>query len=239
MITAIAFDLDHTLYDRDAAWRNLVSSFVSVFADVIPGGLTEQEILRSLMETDYRATYQETNWEGMYSYLIDAHVLSEETGYERFIRFIYDYFPDAAAPYADTYEVLEWCRREGLHPSLITNGHPDLQNRKLKALSLEDAFEECIICDLKDSAKCKPDPGAFLELAERLGIPSCEILYVGDNPLNDIEGARNAGMRTAWLNVMDNWNDRYAPADYEISKLSDLREIIAKENQTKERRSLS
>ena len=237
MIKAISFDLDHTLYDRDATWEALVPSFTAVFKDVLSESMNVPDILQSLRDTDYRATYRETNWEGMYRYLVEDGTISERTGYERFIRYIYDYFPDATVAYDDTYEVLEWCGREGLHPSLITNGHPDLQIRKLNALSLANVFEEIIICDLAESDKCKPDKGAFLQLAEKLAVCPHEILYVGDNPLNDIEGARNAGMRTAWLNVMHNWNNRYAPADYEINKLRDLCDIIAEENQFKERRS--
>lgn len=45
----------------------------------------------------------------------------------------------------------------------------------------------------------KPRPGPFLALAERMGLAPEEILYVGNNPRYDVEGAKGVGMKTALL----------------------------------------
>ena len=39
MIKAIAFDFDHTLYDRDATYENLVDDFMAYFADELQEGM--------------------------------------------------------------------------------------------------------------------------------------------------------------------------------------------------------
>ena len=46
----------------------------------------------------------------------------------------------------------------------------------------------------------KPDARIFAALAEMAGVSPEEVLHVGDDPLADVVGARQAGMQTAWLN---------------------------------------
>ncbi|MEV0282173.1 HAD hydrolase-like protein [Streptomyces sp. NPDC050610] len=40
---------------------------------------------------------------------------------------------------------------------------------------------------------------------------------VGDNPVNDIDGGRAAGLRTVWINRGDGWPDGLAGPDHEVS----------------------
>jgi len=225
-IQAVSFDLDHTLYDRNATWEVLCPAFRRTFASCISAGLTAKELCTMLQAADYKATYEETSWYGMYRELVERNILNGSTGFTAFNNFIYASFPDAIVPYDDTYEVLIWCREQGLRPSVITNGHPGLQERKLEAMHLLPYLDVCIICNLDSGVGCKPAPDAFLELSQKLALPPEKILYVGDNPYNDIFGAKGVGMKTAWLNVMKNWRDDIAPADYEISSLSALCKIL-------------
>lgn len=46
----------------------------------------------------------------------------------------------------------------------------------------------------------KPDPRFFREIARRLGAPPGALMHVGDDPERDVEAARRAGLRTAWVN---------------------------------------
>jgi putative hydrolase of the HAD superfamily len=46
----------------------------------------------------------------------------------------------------------------------------------------------------------KPRPEAFEALAGALGLAPHELLYVGDDPVVDVGGARDAGLRSAWMN---------------------------------------
>jgi 2-haloalkanoic acid dehalogenase type II len=45
----------------------------------------------------------------------------------------------------------------------------------------------------------KPDPRIFIEACRRLGCEPAEVLHVGDDLVLDVEGARAAGMQTAWV----------------------------------------
>jgi putative hydrolase of the HAD superfamily len=75
----------------------------------------------------------------------------------------------------------------------LTNGNADLQRVGIHA---HFAHHICA----RDSGVAKPDPRIFLAAAERLGVLPEQILHVGDDPAMDMAGARDAGLRTAWIN---------------------------------------
>lgn len=225
-IKAISFDLDHTLYDRNATWDALLPAFKRIFFSELSQNLGTETLCSTLKQADYRATYEETSWRGMYQDLVTQGVISGKSGFPFFNSFIYEFFPAAIVPYEDTYQVLTWCKQKGLRPSVITNGHPGLQERKMAAMKLGPYLETQCICNLDSGVGCKPSPEPFWKISNYLQLPPEEILYVGDNPRNDIMGAKQIGMQTAWLNVMQNWDPQYEPADFEISSLSELIPII-------------
>lgn len=94
--------------------------------------------------------------------------------------------------YADSLDAL---RRIAQHVPLasLTNGNADLQRIGIRA------HFACHIC-ARDTGFAKPDPRIFLAAATQLGVAPENILHVGDDPLLDIVGARDAGLRTAWIN---------------------------------------
>lgn len=74
----------------------------------------------------------------------------------------------------------------------------------------------------------KPSVYTFGTLAEKLGLKSEEILYVGNNIKADIIGARNAGMKTAYL--MPFWRRLFGlklrHADISFKNYRQLQEIV-------------
>ena len=50
-------------------------------------------------------------------------------------------------------------------------------------------------------------------MREKLGFSADEIVYVGDNPVNDIKGARSAGWHTIWMNSTGYWDEKEKRAD--------------------------
>ena len=73
----------------------------------------------------------------------------------------------------------------------------------------------------------KPLPGPFLLVLDALGLPAEACLYVGDTQLDDVYGAKNAGMRCAWLNRRGASLDPALPSpDYELNDLNGLLDIL-------------
>ena len=71
----------------------------------------------------------------------------------------------------------------------------------------------------------KPHPSIFKLGASRLQLDEREILYVGDDPLNDVAGAKQVGMQTAWVNRDDEKLPDGIQPDFEVRALTDLLEI--------------
>jgi putative hydrolase of the HAD superfamily len=94
--------------------------------------------------------------------------------------------------YPDALPALERLRA-ALPVASLTNGNADLQRI---GLHLHFAHHICA----RDVGVAKPDARIFLAAAERLGVAPENILHVGDDPEMDIAGARDAGLRTAWIN---------------------------------------
>ncbi|KJC64312.1 HAD family hydrolase [Agreia bicolorata] len=63
---------------------------------------------------------------------------------------------------------------------------------KLRFTGLLEVFDH--ICISERIGVQKPDGAAFRMLAASLGVEPGECLFVGDNPLHDIDGARAVGM---------------------------------------------
>jgi putative hydrolase of the HAD superfamily len=72
----------------------------------------------------------------------------------------------------------------------------------------------------------KPDAKIFLAAAEALGVEPGDILHVGDDPLLDVVGARDAGLKTVWLNRTGaTWSHGPAP-DFEFPDMTHLADWI-------------
>jgi putative hydrolase of the HAD superfamily len=75
----------------------------------------------------------------------------------------------------------------------LTNGNADLDR-----IGIRQHFAHHV--SARDMGVAKPDARIFEAAAERLGLRPEEILHVGDDPELDVVGARDAGLRTAWIN---------------------------------------
>lgn len=67
----------------------------------------------------------------------------------------------------------------------------------LSDLQLDGYFER--VFTSTELGLAKPDAAAFLRVAEQMGVAPADLLHVGDSLRDDVEGARGAGCRAAWL----------------------------------------
>jgi 2-haloalkanoic acid dehalogenase type II len=73
----------------------------------------------------------------------------------------------------------------------------------------------------------KPHPLVFQRAVEQMGVRPHEVLHVGDSEVDDVKGAKAAGLRVAWVNR--NGRPRRAdvpPPDFEIHDLTELLSIL-------------
>ena len=120
--------------------------------------------------------------------------------------------------YGDAFFVLSTLRKRGYNLGLISNTHW----RYLKTFrkEVEKIFD--VITLSYEHGYAKPHPSIFLTTLEKLQVNPNRCLHVGDDPIADIEGAKNVGMKTAFIKR----GDFKVDADINISKLTQLLEIL-------------
>ncbi len=77
----------------------------------------------------------------------------------------------------------------------------------------------------------KPHVSIFRHLSANMGLEPEQILYVGDSPLADVTGAKNAGLKTAWVNRKrttdwDAGGRKLLKPDYEMPTLDGLIDVL-------------
>lgn len=102
---------------------------------------------------------------------------------------------------------------------LLSNGntHPE-------RCGLEDMFQFVIFAQAYGVEK--PDSKLFQIAVEKAGCSKQELLHVGDSLQDDIRGAKNADIKSVWLNRKGIENDCDLEIDYEISSLIELLDIL-------------
>ena len=79
----------------------------------------------------------------------------------------------------------------------------------------------------EDVGAYKPDRRVFQRALERLGLEPHEVLHVGDSDVDDVRGARMAGLRVAWVNRAGRRRrPGVPPPDFEITDLTGLLPIL-------------
>jgi len=121
-------------------------------------------------------------------------------------------------------EVVQYARKK-YKTGLITNGKTSIQYGKIDRLGLRHDFDLIIV---SEEAGCKkPDPEIFEMALEKLGLRAEQCVYIGDHPVNDIEGASRIGMKTIWMKANQPWKDGLTATPlYSIDRLSSLLELI-------------
>ncbi|WP_227871937.1 HAD family hydrolase [Paenibacillus albus] len=108
---------------------------------------------------------------------------------------------------------------------MITNGRTLIQQGKIDRLGIRELFDFIIVSE--EAGVKKPNPQIFELAASKLGLRTAECLYIGDHPVNDIEGASKAGMATIWMKVNQPWRDELeAKPLHTISQLNELLRLI-------------
>lgn len=216
---AALFDLDNTLYDREAAFGRWADAFLR---DTLR--LTDAEEVRRV-----RALIHEMDADGygskaaiferlhsLYPALPGSPARSVDVFFEEFIGHI--------TPEPETETLLDALQGANLPFGVITNGSAR-QWRKIENLGLARRTD-CLFVSETFGGK-KPDRAIFEAAAAHLGVSPSETLFVGDNPAVDVLGAQAAGMRAAWLHRGHPWPEELAGTpDFVVGSLGELTDIL-------------
>jgi putative hydrolase of the HAD superfamily len=106
-----------------------------------------------------------------------------------------------------------------MHLVVVTNGTEEHQRTKLDASGLTGLFDAIVTSGAVGASK--PDPAIFRAALEAVGCDPADAAMVGDNPLRDIAGAQQAGLRGIWID-RNGGDARGVVPDARIRELGEL-----------------
>lgn len=196
-IKAVLFDLDDTLWPLVPTLVKAEAVLYDWLAEHLPG-VTQRfsnEELRALrMELlPSKAEYQFNVWALRHAALTHAcHLTSENKALVDQAMAVFSEARNAVTLYDDVVPGLASLSQR--YPiASISNGFADLA-----AIGIAGHFQTSIAAHQFGSAK--PHPEIFLAACDALSIAPHEAVYVGDDPVLDIQGAQNAGLQAVWMN---------------------------------------
>lgn len=215
---AILFDLDDTLLDR----RGSVERYLA--------GHTTRASLSAELATAYQARFWTLDDNG---YRARADLFAQlgaefpMVGSAEALLADFNEHGFAACAWIDGAEAtLTWCRTTGLRTAVVTNGPSGMQRAKLRALGLSDRVDTILVSE--EEGVSKPSSEIFHRAAERLGVRPQQCVFVGDNPIADVDGARRAGMLDVWVQRTLPWPSDLAAATHAITSLASLPDVLAR-----------
>ena len=198
-IKAVLWDLDDTLYSRKAAAEKV---FHGMFRELLYPSRDEEYISRAVSYMMKCVRPNSMVSEEAFSELLKKYEPELPFSRPDCLDYYYAHMPDFAVPYPTHIKIIKGLRSLGIKNAIVTNIYPErvaAQRAKIKALGIEDLFEEIIISG--EVGIRKPDRGIYDLAASRLGVKNSECIFVGDDPGSDIKGAIGADMEAVWLDV--------------------------------------
>lgn len=124
--------------------------------------------------------------------------------------------------YPDAVETLRRCTEMGFTNCVLSNNYPELPDA-IRRFGLGEFFEAYFVSG--GIGYDKPRTEIYRYALQEMGNPDTAYM-IGDNPVADIKGAKQAGLRTVWVHPTDH-PDGLANADHICRELADIPAVLA------------
>ena len=194
-VAGILFDLDNTLFDREAAFDTWARRFIA--SHQWQGDANADDLLAWAKESDAdgygskRAVYKKLLQQS-------AEPKADQPDPEEF----YESFLDGISLSDDVVKMLDAIIVKNLPVGIVTNGGK-WQWEKIQRLNVRNWTNAIVVSNT--FGQNKPAAPIFEHASVLLGLTPKNILFVGDNPECDIAGASRVGMQTLWISRGHQW----------------------------------
>jgi putative hydrolase of the HAD superfamily len=215
MIKAVFFDLDGTLFDRDATIAAIVAWQVRAFSSVIPSARTAEfcskvATLDNHGQRDKRDVFATIGAElGLAPSVVEQLIATFSAEYPRHCRADDDVIDTLAA-----------LRDRGTPLGIVTNGASAVQDAAIDAIGVRSFMDVILVSEAEGIRK--PHAEIFHRAAARIGVRPGECCFVGDNPAVDVAGAQAAGFFGVWKRTPYWSPDGHVPTIDRVSEILSL-----------------
>jgi len=225
LIKAVVFDLDNTLVDFMKMKRRSIEEAIPAMIDA--GLSITQTEANKVIDEIYKEQgieYQQVFDMFLQRVLnkIDYKILSAGIVAYRRAR------EAALTPYPHVYSTLNKLLKMGIKMGILSDAPSKEAWLRLAYLNFHHIVDAVVT--FEDTGERKPQPAPFLMVLKKLEVKPQEALMVGDWAERDIIGAKNLGMKTAFAKYGDTFDTKLHDAEYELNDVSELIDIIIKEN---------
>lgn len=188
-VKVIAFDIDGTLYPQERFFAKIFFHFWKNIVVFYHFGRVRKALRRCAPLPDlYR--YQ--------AILLSERMKCTTPEAEKMLNsVIYDVFPKYfknVKPFKNVSETFQKLKEAGYKIAILSDFPPEQKGDLWGLLPYCDG-----VFGAEKIGALKPSKYTFGVMAKELGVPMKNILYVGNNKKYDIDGAKAAGMKTAYL----------------------------------------
>ncbi|MFD1032101.1 pyrophosphatase PpaX [Metaplanococcus flavidus] len=211
-ITTLLFDFDGTLLNTNEL---IIHTFSTVLDHHFPNSYGREDIMKfigpSLKQTFETIAPSRTE-----------ELIKE---YRELNLALHD---EMVSVYDGVEETLHLLKERGMKMAIVSTKKRDTILHGLRLMGVSELFDTVISLDEVENPK--PDPEPILKALKELSSGAAESLMIGDNS-HDIEGGKNAGVRTAgvaWSAKGEEFMASLKP-DYMLQHISDLLELVNEE----------
>ena len=220
VVQGLLFDLDNTLVDREAAFVRVAEDFYEEHLRAMVSH-SREEAVAMMIHWD-RDGY--ANREAMFQQWLSEwpEIGLDVTSLTNWYRSRKE---QRVEPNLDVNGFLAELNKRQVPWGIVTNGNPIVQYNTCRAAGLYQLAPFIIISE--EVGYAKPDPRIFRDALKATGLTAPQqVMFVGDNPLADIAGAKAFGMKTAWVRRGRHYPEDLRPPDYVIDDFTEVRDLV-------------
>ncbi len=189
VIKAVAFDIDGTLYPDIRLYVRMAGYFLKNIRFFIQYNKVRKILHRTAPLGDFYEYQSRLLGEFLHVSPPTARRMIREKVYVGLCPFF-----EKIRPYAHVYETFSLFKQKGYKLGILSDFPPWQKG------SIWGVADFCdVILGSEECGALKPSVYTFGTLAQKLGLPNENILYVGNSIRSDINGGKNVGMLTAYI----------------------------------------
>lgn len=224
-ITTISFDADGTLWDFEGVMRHALGCALAELRRLVPA-VPDSLSIETLIairnqvaekEKSRGLTHEAIRLEAFKQTLRSIKSPDEDLASHLSALYLKHRFEDILL-FDDVLPTLD-ALRGNYTMGLLSNG-----NTYPERCGLAGYFQFAVFA--QDHGIQKPDPLLFQIAIERAGCAKRQLLHVGDSFRNDVIGAKQAGIKSVWLNRRCEDKEMKEQPDFEISSLTEMIEVL-------------